>query len=431
MRENLYKQRSAVSRIIAGIIAINIIVAAIAMNGNFIVQGFYPGLPNALADVNVDGIVDIADIYSVALAFGTVPGIYGYKHELDLNSDNIIDISDIYTTALAFGKILDYTQVTLKVALMVGGDESDLGFSMKAIEGAEAIATKYPWWTVSISKMVQYWNQRNVAAAYGDAGYDIVFCVGGQFMSMLYGWDGSHMPDDYPNTLWVMVPGAGYSDRANLVVLGQAFQTVGHFLAGVLAAKMTHTGAVAWIVGDYYDPSYTCMECNAFMAGVHSINSSVVVYSRELDTENPWGDPTLGKTVAKSLIDTYDVDIIVQVADFSGLGIIQACEEAGSPYPMVIGTCGDQWLLAPDNTLTSVLMDTPEFMEMIIRCVLRGKFLGYQSLDVDLSGLAPFHNLDPLVPQSVRDLLADRAAGIRTHAIIVPQDSSLPPEHSP
>lgn len=252
-------------------------------------------------------------------------------------------------------------------------------------------------------------------------------------MSMMYwGWEGgTPIPPQYNNTLWVLVPGAGYSDSPNLVALGPGFQTIGHFLAGVLAAKMTQTGAVAWIVGAWYAPSYTCMECNAFIAGVHSVNSSVVVYSRELDTENPWGDPALGKSVASALIATYDVDIIVQVADYSGLGIIQACQEAGSPYPMVIGTCGDQFALAPDNTLTSVLMDTPRFMDMIVKSVILGDFLGYQSIDVDLSGLAPFHNIDPLVPQSVRDLLADTAAGIQNSTIIVPQDNTLPPDHSP
>ncbi len=429
MGERLYKQ--AFSRIITGIIVISIIVAAIPMHSNFIVQGFYPGLPKALPDVNCDGIVDIEDIYFVALAYGTMPGQYGYNLEIDINGDGIIDIEDIYYVALHYGELINYAEVTLKVGLMVGGDESDLGFSYMAIQGAEAIAAKYSWWTVSISKLVSYANQRIVAADYGAEGYDVVFCVGGQFMSMLYGWDGPHIPDQYPNTLWVLVPGAGYSDRANFVALGPAFQTVGHYLAGVLTAKMTRTGAVGWIVGTWYEPGYLCMEANAFIAGVHSVNSSVVVYTREVGGTNPWGDPAAGKTIARTLINTYGVDIIAHVADFSGRGVMEACAEAGKPYPMVIGCVADQWTLCPDNMLTSILMDTPGFMNMIIRCVLRGKFLGYKSLDVDLSSLAPFHNLDPLVPQSVRGLLADTIAGINMHAIIVPQNPYKPPEHSP
>jgi basic membrane lipoprotein Med (substrate-binding protein (PBP1-ABC) superfamily) len=301
-----------------------------------------------------------------------------------------------------------------KVALIVGGDESDLGFSLMAILGAEAIAAKYPSLTVSISKNVAYTDQRNVAVAYGDEGYDVVFCVGGQFMSMLYGWGEEAMPALYPDTIWVQVPGAGYSDRANLVALGPSFQVVGHYLAGLLAAKMTKTGAVGWIVGTWYEPGYLCMEANAFIAGVHSVNSSVVVYTREVGGTNPWGDPATGKIIAQTLINTYGVDIIAHVADFSGRGVMEACAAAGSPYPMVIGCVADQWELCPNNMVTSILMDTARFMDMIVQCILGGAFLGYKSINMDLSALASFHNLDPHVPQDVKDLLAATANLIKT-----------------
>jgi len=301
-----------------------------------------------------------------------------------------------------------------KVALIVGGDESDLGFSMMAILGAEAIQQKYPWLTVSISRNVPYTEQRSVAASYGDEGYDLVFCVGGQFMSMLYGWGEDAMPDLYPDTTWVAVPGAGYSDRPNLVALGPAFQVFGHFLAGVLAAKLTQTGHVGWIVGTWYEPGYLCMEANAFVAGVKYADSSVTVHLREVGGTNPWGDPSAGYQIASTLIETYDVDIIAHVADFSGRGVMQACADHGQPYPMVIGCVADQYELSPDNMVTSILMDTPKFMDLIVQYMINGVDLGYKSIDIDLSSLAPFHNLDPYVPQDVRDLLAATEKLIRT-----------------
>jgi len=209
----------------------------------------------------------------------------------------------------------------------------------------------------------------------------------------------------------VLVPGAGYSDQANLVALGPAFQVVGHYLAGILAAKMTKTGAVGWIAGAWYAPGYICMECNAFIAGVHSVNPAVVVYTREVGGTNPWGDPAAGYTIAQTLINTYNVDIIVHVADYSGRGVISACIDLDKT---VIGCVADQWSLAPNHMLTSVLMDIARFMDMIVQCKLGGAFLGYKSVDVDLSSLAPFHNLDPLVPQDVKNLLAATAALVKT-----------------
>jgi len=57
-----------------------------------------------VGDVNADGIVDIEDIYSMALVYGTTPGEPGYKPNLDINYDGIIDIEDIYTAALHYGE---------------------------------------------------------------------------------------------------------------------------------------------------------------------------------------------------------------------------------------------------------------------------------------------------------------------------------------
>jgi peptide/nickel transport system substrate-binding protein len=54
-------------------------------------------------DINGDGIVDIADIYTCALAYGTVPGQDRWNPICDINGDEFVDISDIYGIALQFG----------------------------------------------------------------------------------------------------------------------------------------------------------------------------------------------------------------------------------------------------------------------------------------------------------------------------------------
>jgi hypothetical protein len=58
-----------------------------------------------LGDANGDGIVDIADIYAVALGFGETPDRSRWDPNLDINNDGIIDIEDIYIVAINFGKI--------------------------------------------------------------------------------------------------------------------------------------------------------------------------------------------------------------------------------------------------------------------------------------------------------------------------------------
>jgi len=57
-----------------------------------------------VGDINADGIVDISDIYLIALAFGAMPPDPNYRPNLDIIYDQIIDISDIYTAAIHFGE---------------------------------------------------------------------------------------------------------------------------------------------------------------------------------------------------------------------------------------------------------------------------------------------------------------------------------------
>jgi thermitase len=56
-----------------------------------------------LGDANGDSIVDIADIYAVAVVFGEAPNSPRWNPDLDINNDGIIDIGDIYIVARNYG----------------------------------------------------------------------------------------------------------------------------------------------------------------------------------------------------------------------------------------------------------------------------------------------------------------------------------------
>jgi parallel beta-helix repeat protein len=55
-------------------------------------------------DINADGIMDIFDIATVALAFGSTPSDPNWNSIADINNDNIVDIFDIVVVALHFGE---------------------------------------------------------------------------------------------------------------------------------------------------------------------------------------------------------------------------------------------------------------------------------------------------------------------------------------
>ncbi|KKK74561.1 hypothetical protein LCGC14_2882530, partial [marine sediment metagenome] len=72
-----------------------------------------------------------------------------------------------------------------KAALMLGGDETDLGFSYVAIQGMYALEANYGW-SISISRHVSEADHYRVMNNYGYAGYDVVFIVGGEFIGTSY-----------------------------------------------------------------------------------------------------------------------------------------------------------------------------------------------------------------------------------------------------
>jgi len=60
-----------------------------------------------VGDINYDGKVDIYDVATVALAFGSYPGHERWNLECDLNSDGQVDITDIAITASHYGESLN------------------------------------------------------------------------------------------------------------------------------------------------------------------------------------------------------------------------------------------------------------------------------------------------------------------------------------
>jgi len=61
---------------------------------------FWVGVPE---DINVDFIVDIEDIYTAALSYGSYPGHERWNSICDLKFDYFVDIEDIFAIALRYG----------------------------------------------------------------------------------------------------------------------------------------------------------------------------------------------------------------------------------------------------------------------------------------------------------------------------------------
>jgi basic membrane protein A len=235
-------------------------------------------------------------------------------------------------------------------------------------------------------------------------------------------------------TLFAQTPSYYQSLTPNIVLLDQSFQVTGYYEAGVLAAKMTHTNSVGFIIGQWY-PSQS-MEFYAFEAGVNATNPNVKVYCRVAGT---WSDASLGLQIAKTLIQTQHTDIIAQVADATGRGAFTAAQLYnatinGQQYPVsVIGTVADQASLAPNNVMTSVLMNMSAFINPVVQHIMNGTFsaIGGHDLFMNLGSLAAYHNYSNIIPASVQSYVSNVVVQINSGKIVVHQEVTQNPPPDP
>jgi basic membrane protein A len=307
-----------------------------------------------------------------------------------------------------------------KLALLVGGDTTDDGLNDQGVQVAQWVASTYGW-NVSISQDVAYSDQGAVMTSYAQEGYNVIWTDGNQFIGTT-----ETIAAQFPNVHFVMTPTYdGDNISKNVVALGAQNQATGYYLAGVLSGKMTKTNSVGVIIGQWF--AALSYEFYAYQAGVHNANPSAKVY---LTVPGTWSDPTIGYEDAQTMITTDHVDILVPIADTTGLGVISAATVTNTT---LIGTVLDQVVLSPTDMMTSVLLNMTAFIQPVIEHIIAGTWsqIGGQIENLNLGYLGPFHAYDTLIPSSVKTLLDQTAAGIASGTIQVPFNNTQSPLTTP
>ena len=99
------------------------------------------------------------------------------------------------------------------------------------------------------------------------------------------------------------------------------------FVAGVVAAKTTKTGVVGWV--GCLDISVINRFYEGYAAGVDYANQT---YGTSVTVEKTYvgsSEDTVKAAEAAKMLMNKNADVIYQAANESGLGVIQACSEAG------------------------------------------------------------------------------------------------------
>lgn len=221
--------------------------------------------------------------------------------------------------------------------------ESELGIKCKIIECVEISEYK---------EQIQ---------AVSEEGYDVVYFIYDNFLEAV-----KELAPNYPNTkyigLWIDLPKGDELD--NLKPLFFKPQQ-GAFMCGVTAALTSETGKVGFIGGGINPGIVTFLA--GYEAGIKYVDNGTELV---VSWANTFDDPLKGKELAASLYNR-DVDIIFQVANQTGLGVIDAAKEMGK---YAIGVDVDQSPLAPENVIASCLLDHGYATYDSVKQAYEGKF---------------------------------------------------------
>lgn len=154
----------------------------------------------------------------------------------------------------------------------------------------------------------------------------------------------------------------------------------GDFLMGVLAALVTKTKKVD-VIGGTDIPAIRRI-ISGFKQGVAYQDSTVTIFS---DIAGTFSDPQVGYNLGMSRYN-QGVDVIHNASSKTGLGIIQAAQQAGK---YTTGTSGDQRYLAPGFMIGNRPKRVDTAVLILIEEVNNGMFkTGLRSLGLKENGLS-------------------------------------------
>jgi len=159
-----------------------------------------------------------------------------------------------------------------------------------------------------------------------------------------------------------------------------------------------------------------------FEAGVQAANPAVEVKSIYT---NSFGDQQKGKEAGLSLIEGGS-DIVFAAAGACGIGTFAACQEKEALF---IGVDADQYLTLTnpgDTIITSAIKKVDKAVYGTVKRAVAGNFKGGTNelfgLKEEGVGLAPYHDWDTKLPQSVKDAVDKAQQDVIAGTVLVPSE---------
>lgn len=139
------------------------------------------------------------------------------------------------------------------------------------------------------------------------------------------------------------------------------------YLAGYVAGMMTETNNIGFVLGMANDTMNRFGY--GYCAGAIDANPDITV---QQFNANSFADSATGKTNANTAI-TNGADIIFHAAGATGLGVIEACQEAGI---YAVGVDSDQSIIAKNTVITSAMKRVDNAVYDTVQSLIDGTLEG-------------------------------------------------------
>jgi basic membrane protein A len=225
-----------------------------------------------------------------------------------------------------------------------------------------------------------------------DDDYDMIVCIGYALAPALKKEAAAN-----PDQKFAIVDDSSLADAKNVTsLMFEASQS--SYLVGYAAGLTTKSNTIGFVLGMSTDMMNEFGY--GYLAGAIDANPNVKVLQANA---NSFADAAAGKSAANNMISN-GADVIFHAAGATGLGVIDACKEAGI---WAIGVDSDQSKVAPQTILTSAMKRVDNAVYAVAKDTKEGKVkAGVETFDLKDGGvdLAPTtDNLDPEVLKKVQD----------------------------
>ncbi|MDH6350653.1 MULTISPECIES: BMP family ABC transporter substrate-binding protein [Brevibacillus] len=271
----------------------------------------------------------------------------------------------------------------LRVALLLEGPTYDQGWNSSAMESITEMQKRFGF-SLEIANNIKADQITNVAQKYAANDYDLILGHG-----VIFSEPFTSVARKYPQTRFISFNGE--APHSNQTTIRYDMKPAGQ-LVGMLAAKMSRTGKVGYIL---VDKPPEMAQAEGFRAGVKKAapNAEIVIgkVSDFNDIEN-----AVQKT--REMI-AHGVDVIYTTGDSFNLAVIT---EAQRSKVYTIGYIADQRYIAPDYVLASLVQDVRQCYRIIFEQYMADRLPSGKVVYGLAEGVNHFSPFGPMVPPEVR-----------------------------